>query len=337
MVMRIRSASPWFVWLCAVFGAGNATLGCSSGGDDASSFSSSGHSGSTESTSSQQHDGAGGSGPTNTVGSGGQATIHVGELGGSETGGQGGEETGHLTAVIRDFKFYDANDPSTNPDFENVPTVDASGAALRAGYGGPWDDHDIVAETLGADQTPDYLNATGSSWTTHGAEAFHAWFHDVDGTNVRVEYPITLADDGKGNYGYDSQQSGTPLSAGGRTTKKMFFPIDDGTNYATPFGNQGQDHNYSFTVEIHTVFTYHGKETFHFRGDDDVFVYINGKLAINLGGIHQAETADVNIDTLGLTVGQKYPLDFFYAERHVTESNLLITTTLELVTVPVAR
>jgi fibro-slime domain-containing protein len=89
-------------------------------------------------------------------------------------------------------------------------------------------------------------------------------------------------------------------------------------------------HNYSFTVEIHTVFTYMGGEYFNFRGDDDVWVYVGGKLVIDLGGIHAAEPGTVMLDTLGLTVGQTYPLDFFSAERHQWGSNVEFTTTIAL-------
>jgi fibro-slime domain-containing protein len=143
------------------------------------------------------------------------------------------------------------------------------------------------------------------------------------------QIPMTLKDNGNGTYSYDSLSAGAPLSPGGG-----FFPIDDGSAYQTSFGNQGSNHNFSFTVEIHTVFTYSGGETFHFSGDDDVFVYIDNKLVINLGGIHSREQADVAIDSLGLIKGTTYPLDFFSAERHVTQSNLLITTTLGLTTNP---
>jgi fibro-slime domain-containing protein len=83
-------------------------------------------------------------------------------------------------------------------------------------------------------------------------------------------------------------------------------------------------------MEIHTLFTYKGGETFEFRGDDDVFVFINKKRVINLGGVHGPETASVAVDSLGLTIGQEYPLDFFSAERHVTGSNIKFETTLEL-------
>ena len=46
-----------------------------------------------------------------------------------------------LVATIRDFRFYDAGDPTTDPDFENPPNTGASS----------YDDPDIVTDTLGAD------------------------------------------------------------------------------------------------------------------------------------------------------------------------------------------
>ena len=45
-------------------------------------------------------------------------------------------------------------------------------------------------------------------------------------------------------------------------------------------------------------------------------------------------SASVDLDTLGLTVGNSYSFDFFFAERHTTESNMLITTSIPLQGVP---
>jgi fibro-slime domain-containing protein len=199
---------------------------------------------------------------------------------------------------------------------------------------GPWPDPNIVADTIGADHTPVYKNASGTTLTTHGAAAFAQWYHDVPGANIRVLYPLQLSQYPDGTSGYDSSVSGKPYGPG--SSMLMFFPIDDGTPYATAFGNQGDMHNYSFTAEAHTTFTYNGGETFHYRGDDDVFVFIAGKLVINLGGVHDPETGDVKLDQLGLTVGQSYPLDFFFAERHKFGSNVLFTTTLKLQQVPIS-
>src|SRR5262249_54807195 len=131
--------------------------------------------------------------------------------------------------------------------------------------------------------------------TTHGKAAFDQWYRDVANINIPRSVTIQLTKRDNGIYTYDSAESGVPLSS--TDTRKQFFPIDDGTPTATPppFGNQNQKHNYHFTVEIHTKFKYKGNESFKFSGDDDVFVFINKKLVINIGGIHGALSRDVSL------------------------------------------
>jgi fibro-slime domain-containing protein len=191
----------------------------------------------------------------------------------------------------------DFND--THPDFESV-----------LGY-----DPGIVGTTLGIDKKPVYAGLAGNP-TTHGATAFDQWFRDTPGVNLSTSLSITLTDpDLNGIFTYDNGS---------------FFPID-----GLLFGNQGRGHNYHFTYELHTAFTYTGGETFSFMGDDDLWVFIDNKLAIDLGGVHGAMGAAVALDTLGLTVGGTYDLDLFFAERHTSASTFRIDTSLILVDAPV--
>lgn len=166
----------------------------------------------------------------------------------------------------------------------------------------------IVQSTLGGDGKPVLTNPiTAPSITS--VDAFNQWYNDVAGVNLSKSYGITLDNGGSGAiYTYSSTS---------------FFPID-----GQLFGNEGRDHNFHFTYEIHSAFTYTGGEFFNFTGDDDLWVFIDNKLAVDLGGVHSALSSSVELDTLGLTVGNNYKFDLFFAERHTTQSNFTIGTSI---------
>lgn len=147
------------------------------------------------------------------------------------------------------------------------------------------------------------------------------WFRDVPGTNYSAcrDIPLEL-NPGDGLYTYHNNS---------------YFPIDDIDSTLDTFNvkykaDDGKMHNFYFCLESHAVFEYRKGQKFDFIGDDDVWVYINGKLAVDLGGVHVAETASVDLSTLGLTEGHTYPFDFFFCERRQTASDMLITTSMNL-------
>jgi len=93
-------------------------------------------------------------------------------------------------------------------------------------------------------------------------------------------------------------------------------------------GNESTTANEHFCFESHAEFFYDPDQEFLFRGDDDIWVYINNKLVIDLGGTHLAAPGSVRLNTLGLTEGQLYPIDIFFCDRRTTMSNVLINTNM---------
>ncbi len=205
---------------------------------------------------------------------------------------------------------------------------------------------------------------------------FAEWYEDGDAsTTYRSE--LVLFDDGEGNYvnryGDDGEPWYTTLGTFGGVDctvaphcgpfdgNPFFFPIDgipdaradaysiaevatveygiEGLYSEQELTGMGPEHNFSFTSEVEYWFPYdeNTNATLRFTGDDDVWVFINDQLALDLGGLHPAVSGEVVVSGtedhfLGgtesahlMTPGNVYPIKVFHAERHTTGSTFKLT------------
>jgi len=234
-----------------------------------------------------------------------------GSAGSGGSGNQGACGT-TILGVVRDFKGI--NEPGGHPDFE---AYQGKGATL-----------DMVSADIGPSSKPSYTgvceaaNAGNRTTCRYGQQTtsladFSQWYNYA--ADINKPYVVYLSlEPNVDVYTFQSD---------------FFFPLDN-----AGWGNFGKaqdkkEHNFNFTTEVHTEFKYNGGEKFTFIGDDDVWVFINNKLAVDLGGLHPQETGTILLDQraaeLGLSVGNIYPLDLFHAERHTNASHFRVDSNLQ--------
>jgi fibro-slime domain-containing protein len=153
--------------------------------------------------------------------------------------------------------------------------------------------------------------ATDTGGITSSA-TFDEWYTDVLGTNLSGHHAITLTDNGTGVFEYIDDD---------------FHPID-----GKLLGDDGDPHNYYFTFAFTTSFVYDAcaDQFFEFAGTDDAWLSIDGKLAMDLGGMRQGTGQYVPIDRLDLVDGETYDLKFFYAQRQGSQAVFRMRTNLPL-------
>jgi fibro-slime domain-containing protein len=230
--------------------------------------------------------------------------------------------------------FYDFKADGTNPDFENCisglkrgmvqPTLDS----MRK----PVFRQNLACNTHvnewfrpsganGSDGNANFsYNPTTRKWQWSNLKRYNnrpsefvsnSYSSSYDMSNIVIYDSLHFWHTDSGQYVF---QSGS------------FFKLDNRGYGEQPSGSR---HNYGFAMEMHTTFEYQKGLTFRFNGDDDVWVFVNNRLMMDLGGVHGTQSGAFNLDTVaGLVVGETYSFDFFYAERHTSMSTIQITTNI---------
>jgi len=168
---------------------------------------------------------------------------------------------------------------------------------------------DIVKGQLGADglPVPTYNNSSDAWKAYHDVftanvigndpvqptDNFYRWFHETYDENgkqlsKRYDREVTFHRTGDNTYEYGS---------------KGTFPLDD-VDFSKDDEATRTGHNFHFTahMRIPMKISADGSEQFWFSGDDDVWVFLNGQLVLDLGGLHMDTEGSFTINAQGNVV-----------------------------------
>lgn len=265
-----------------------------------------------------------------------------------------------IPIIARDFQDYqNSNPPAGHPDFGHYCCDDS----LQKGKG-------VVRATLDSNHKPVWAGPDPVPDPTQilftGKSYFDQWYRDDSTVNRTFYQTLTLRQNAtsKTTYAMNSDTDDPWYDRCG------FFPLDSDqalidqntgkpvtyTDSGYPgrtchayqglgFGNGWANHNFSFTTELRYWFQYQGRENLKFTGDDDVWVFINGTMAIEMPGTHNRAVGTAILDAsngtaqvgygetpssyatvdLKMTVGSVYEVVVLQAERWCCGSNYMLT------------
>lgn len=259
-----------------------------------------------------------------------------------------------IRGTIRDFR--ESAEVGGHPDFESAVLANNMAVGLVGTTLGS-DGKPVLASTHGRRVNTNFLDALGNRIAPHlfdptrgdvagatsprgtpsitSAATFAQWFRDVPGLNASIPVSLALLRQPDGTYRFDSGNHPKYRASGGLDG---FFPIEGallGNSAPVPKNGVLKDRNFHFTMELELEFQHlhAANQYFRFRGDDDVWVFINGMLVVDLGGTHSPLEQYIDLNRLGLADGSTQTLKMFFAERRRNGSNCRIDTNIAFETV----
>ncbi|EGG19218.1 hypothetical protein DFA_02466 [Cavenderia fasciculata] len=147
---------------------------------------------------------------------------------------------------------------------------------------------------------------------------FPQFFQSVTNINIPIQKTLEAT--------YDDQIKGYVYE------NSYFFPINnEGWDLTEGLKRDDRDkrdirENFHFCLKFNAQFEYNDQGRFNFFGDDDVYLFIDNKLVMDLGGVHSSVDGSINVNGLGLINKKTYDFDFYFCERHTKSSALKFTT-----------
>ena len=185
----------------------------------------------------------------------------------------------------------------------------------------------------------------GPGWPKKAGVAYdcEGLFADGDGTTERINSDLKLGTMNQAGcvFGWSCDERGNapenwPFYTSGTETKVTTQGTGRWQSKETTNGKGGRNQHFCF--ESHANFRFKKGLKFNFRGDDDIWVFIDNKLAVDLGGTHLAAPGYVDLDyfmknvggysNLDEIVGKSYDIDIFFCDRRTTMSNVRIKTNM---------